>query len=88
MITRLDCQDHDLRYAEDCAKSARDMALAAHRNQLDAQAAYGQYERLRAAELAPADDDLPPLDLPAPVAVPVEQPIAVPDWPVRQMQVR
>ena len=86
MITRLDCQSHELRYAVDCAKSARDMALAAHRHMLQGQAAYGQYERLLAAELAVADDDLPPLDLPAPVVVPVpeEQPIAVPNWPVRQ----
>ena len=83
-INRLDCQGHNLRYATDCAKAARDMALDAHRHLLEGQAAYGRYERLRAAELAPADDDLPPLDLPAPapVAVPVEQPIAVPDWPV------
>jgi hypothetical protein len=86
MITRLDCQSHNLRYATDCAKSACDMAMAAHRHMLQGQAAYAQYERLRAAELAPSPLDLPaPVAVqPAPVAVPVEQPILVADWPMPQ----
>lgn len=88
MITRLDCQSHELRYAVDCAKSARDMALDAHRHLLEGQAAYGQYERLLAAESK--FDELPMPAHPRPVVqpAPVEQPIAVSDWPVRQPQVR
>ena len=90
MLARLDCQGHDLRYATDCADAARDMALAAHRHMLQGQAAYGQHERLRNAvqPIAQPARPRPVVQQPAPVAVPVEQPIAVPDWPVRQMQVR
>ena len=72
MLTRLDCQPEYMRHADNSADAAREMALAAHRHMLQGQAAYGQHERLHAAELASA---------PPPVPVSVEQPIPW-TWPV------
>lgn len=83
-LNRLYCESDNLRYASNSADAARELALAAHRNLLAGQAAYAEHVRTRDAELAPADVDLPPLDLPAPAPVPVEQPILVADWPMRQ----
>jgi len=67
----------DMRFARGDAQSARNLSVSAHHHLLNALAAYDEYVRLLAAELAPADLDTP---TPAPVA----QPIAAPDWPVRQ----
>ena len=80
MLDRLHCDACALRLARGDAESARDLVVRAHHHMLDALTAYDKYERLLADELAPADLSDLDLDLPAPV----EQPIPVPDWPVRQ----
>lgn len=80
ILDRLHCDACALRLARGDAESARDLAVWAHHHMLDALTAYDKYERLLADELAPADLSDLDLDLPAPV----EQPIPVPDWPVRQ----
>jgi len=82
MLDRLHRDACDVRLARSDAQSARDLIVWAHTHMVQAHAAYAEHVRLLAGELAPAGMD----DMDAPEPEPVEQPIAVPDWPVRQRQ--